>query len=314
MDCPGALTTCGLVAGAVNLNNYQLDGEYAINALLAPGQSIRLVDYPDAAAASTAAQQLSTAVGAAQSGPAGRARIALAAALLNAPTWVSGAEPPAPTDYSAQEAQQANLMSGGLFDFIVPARYQVELAAGGNSSFTAGVDYAAVLRHSSYLPEVLALYRAAGLDPWADLATLTRRADVHADPAAIASLERTSMVSGLLRVPELDVHTIADQLVPVQQENWYARRVRDAGSGADLRQAYVRAAGHCAFTPAETVTALHALEHRLDTGRWDTVADAAELNRAVARSGLGPAQPYLPFRPPVLANARSYPATGNAHP
>jgi hypothetical protein len=31
----GALTTCGLVAGGIQLNNYQLDGEYAINKLLA---------------------------------------------------------------------------------------------------------------------------------------------------------------------------------------------------------------------------------------------------------------------------------------
>ena len=31
----GALTTCGLVAGGIQLNNYQLDGEYAIAKLLA---------------------------------------------------------------------------------------------------------------------------------------------------------------------------------------------------------------------------------------------------------------------------------------
>ncbi len=31
----GALTTCGLVAGGIQLNNYQLDGEYALNKLLA---------------------------------------------------------------------------------------------------------------------------------------------------------------------------------------------------------------------------------------------------------------------------------------
>jgi hypothetical protein len=41
----GALTTCGLVAGGIQLNNYQLDGEYAISSLLAPGQSIKLVNF-----------------------------------------------------------------------------------------------------------------------------------------------------------------------------------------------------------------------------------------------------------------------------
>ena len=39
----GALTTCGIVAGAINLNNYQLDGEYALARLLLPGQQVQLV-------------------------------------------------------------------------------------------------------------------------------------------------------------------------------------------------------------------------------------------------------------------------------
>ena len=38
----GALTTCGLVAGGVNLLDYQLDGEYAVSHLLSP-QPIQLV-------------------------------------------------------------------------------------------------------------------------------------------------------------------------------------------------------------------------------------------------------------------------------
>lgn len=303
----GALTTCGLVAGALNLNNYQLDGEYALNELLAPHQPIRLVDYPDPTSAATAASQLTALATTAQQTAAGRARLALAAALLNEPAWATGPTPPAPSDYAAQEAQQADLLIGGLFDFIVPARFQVELAAGGNSSFTRGIDYTTVLRRSSYLPEVLALYHAAGLDLGADLTTLTRNADVTADPAAITTLDRTSMVTGRLAVPEFDIHTIGDQLVPVQQENWYAQRVRAAGDQPDLRQSYVLAAGHCNFTPAETITALHALEHRLDTGRWDRMTEPAVLNNAIATSGLGPAAPYVSFDPPTLANARSRP-------
>ena len=41
----GALTTCGIVAGAINLNNYQLDGEYALAQLLLPGQQVQLVRF-----------------------------------------------------------------------------------------------------------------------------------------------------------------------------------------------------------------------------------------------------------------------------
>src|SRR5579871_3653129 len=41
----GSLTTCGLVGGANNLNQYQLDGEYALAQLLAPGQNIQLTNF-----------------------------------------------------------------------------------------------------------------------------------------------------------------------------------------------------------------------------------------------------------------------------
>jgi hypothetical protein len=206
----GTLTTCGLVAGALSLNNYQLDGEYALNELLAPSQQIQLVRYATADQAATAAAALAAVAGSAQSTAQGRARIALAAALLGEPTWFSGAAPPAPTDYAAQEQQQADELSNFVLPFIVSARYQIELAAGGNSSFTKGVNYAQELRRSSFRPEVQALYRTAGLSLSRDLATLTRSADITADPGAIASLARTSMVTGRLSVPELDIHTIYD--------------------------------------------------------------------------------------------------------
>ena len=43
----GALSTCGIVAGGIRLNNYQLDGEYVIAKLLAT-TPIQLVNFfPD---------------------------------------------------------------------------------------------------------------------------------------------------------------------------------------------------------------------------------------------------------------------------
>src|SRR5690349_2833831 len=41
----GALATCGIVAGGSALSNYQLDAEFAISRLLAPGQPIKLAGY-----------------------------------------------------------------------------------------------------------------------------------------------------------------------------------------------------------------------------------------------------------------------------
>jgi hypothetical protein len=301
----GTLTTCGLVAGALNLNNYQLDGEYALNELLDPSEQVQLVRYASAGQASAAATELASIVSAAQSTAQGQARIALGAALLNEPVWFSGATPPGPTDYAAQEVQQADEITTYLLPFIISARYQIELAAGGNSSYTKGVNYQQIMARSSFLPEVQALYRAAGLSLGADLATLTRDADITADPQAIATLARTSMVTGHLAVPELDIHTIYDQLVPVEQENWYRQRVYQAGSANLFRQAFVDSSGHCNFQPAGYIAALNALEYRLNTGSWGNVTSPAALDAAATATGLGAFDPYIPFDPPVLANARS---------
>ncbi|GAB3165720.1 alpha/beta hydrolase [Amycolatopsis stemonae] len=284
----GALTTCGLVAGALNLDDYQLHGEYALSHLLAPGQPVKLVRYGSQDEAAAAAATLAKVTSDAQATPAGRARIALAAALMNVSTWYTGAAPPAPRDYETQEAQQEQTLTGFVLGFVMTGRHQVELAAGGNSAATRGTDYRALLARSSHLPQVRDLYRHAGLNLDADLAKLTRDADITADPGAVATLARTSVPTGRLRAPELNVHTIADQLVPVEQENWYARRV---GDGHLLRQAFVEGTGHCAFQASETIAALHALEARISTGRWGDVAEPERLNAA---AGTGRYLRYAP--------------------
>ncbi|MEU5259552.1 alpha/beta hydrolase [Amycolatopsis sp. NPDC021455] len=278
----GALTTCGLVAGALNLNNYQLDGEYALSRLLGPAQPVKLVRFASAAEASASAAALTKLVTDAQGTAAGRARIALGAALMNTPTWLTG--PTAPADYAGQEQQQQQALTQFVLGFVVSGRYEIELAAGGNSAFTQGVDYRSLLASSALSRQVRALYREAGLDLDADLANLTRHADVTPDPQAVGTLARTSMVTGRLRVPELTIHTTSDHLVPAEQENWYARRVRAAGREPLLRQAFVDAPGHCAFQPPETIAALHALESRIETGRW-TGTTPEQLNAAAAALG-----------------------------
>ncbi|WIV53489.1 alpha/beta hydrolase [Amycolatopsis nalaikhensis] len=291
----GTLTTCGLVAGALNLNAYQLHGEYALAHLLAPEQSIKLVRYASQEEATAAASTLTGVTSAAQATPAGRARIALAAALLNMPTWYTGPTPP--SDYETQEAHQEQALTEFVLGFVLTGRYQIELAAGGNSAATRGADYAAMFASSSHARQVRELYRRAGLSLDADLAKLSRDADITADPGAVTTLARTSVPTGRLRGPELNLHTVADHLVPVEQENWYARRVASAGAGPLLRQAYVAGAGHCAFEPSETIAGLHALETRITTGRWGNAAEPDVLN-AVAGTGR-----YTRFAVPLLVGA-----------
>jgi dienelactone hydrolase len=299
----GALNLCGLVAGGVDLDNYQLDAEYTLATLFDPADADRLVDLRSADDANALAGRLTAAVTAAQQTASGRARIALAAAYLNLADWAPGESAPGATDYAGQEEQQYEWIAQGVLYFLVPARLSVEQSAGGNTSWNKGVDYAALLRGSAHAPQVAALYRAAGLDLHADLAALTRGAHTAADPAAVEDLERTSTAGQGLAVPLLDVHTTADQLVPVEQEAAFAQRVRTAGDSNLLRQAYAARQGHCNFTTAETVAALHALEQRLDTGRWGSATTPERLQRSATELNLDGAA-FVRYRPDALSGVR----------
>jgi hypothetical protein len=215
---------------------------------------------------------------------------------------------PDPHDYAAQELGQYNTDFGGpppgfppltVMEFVQTGRQQIELAAGGNPNWTAGVDFKQLVDRSSYKPEIEALYRAAGLNLNADLRSLTKSANIKASDRAVAWMVRTSDNTGRLQVPELDMHTIADQLVPVQQENYYRHTVASAGRSSLLRQSYVEAQGHCNFTPSELVAGVQAIQQRVNTGRWDDLADPTSLNAAAAATGLGSGA-FIPYDPAPL--------------
>jgi hypothetical protein len=244
------------------------------------------------------ATTLTDAVEAAQQTPAGRARIALAAAFLNLPTWAPDQNPPAPGDAAGQESQQEAWIAAGQLAFIIGSRPAIEQAAGGDSGSTVGLHWQALLASSSHRDEVRALYQAAGLNMNADLDALSAAPAYHADPAATAWMARTSTAGQGLAVPLLDLHTTADQLVPVEQENAFAARVRDAGDERLLRQAYVARQGHCAFSTNEILAGLHAVEHRIDTGRWgDTSAAALNAGQPAATTA------FVDFRPARLVDS-----------
>ncbi len=308
----GALTTCGIVAGGLQLGNYQLDGEYALDHLLA-GDSIKLVNFTGPTGAGDSFQsavEMGNVAATAQNTAVGRARLALALSLMNTTTWAvqPGTPPPGPHDYAAQEQGQYNTDFGPpppgfppltVMEFVQTGRQQIELAAGGNPNWTAGVDFSQLVDRSSYKPEIEALYRTAGLNLNADLRSLTRAANIKASVQAVRWMVQTSDNTGRLQVPELDMHTIADQLVPVQQENYYRHTVAFAGRSDLLRQSYVQAQGHCNFTPSELVAGVQTIQQRVNTGRWDHLADPASLNAAAAATGLG-ASAFIPYDPAPL--------------
>lgn len=301
----GVLNTCGIVAGGVDLNNYQLNAGHAVATLLAPGQNIKLTNYTSPEESSKAGTQLTQAVKDAQSTPAGRARVALVAALHNIPAWSSGDAPPAPHDYTAQQLQQYQWFDSGVLNFTFGARYWIDLAAGGDSAWNKGLDYSRLLRSSANLKQIKALYREAGLSLKDDLSRLTVEAAKQVEPGPLAWMARTSEPTGHLRVPTLSIHTVSDQLVPVEQENEYAAAVRASGRSALLRQAYVHRVGHCNFSASEYVASLQTVEKRVSTGNWPATT-AQSLNNAAAALSLD-ASAFIGYKPSRLVVQPSRP-------
>lgn len=307
-DIQGALAICGIVGGGSAMTNYHLDGQLAISRLLAPGKQIKLTRYAglDEAAATTSA--LTAAVQQAQNTPAGRARVALAAALYQAPAWAQGQEPPVRNDPAAVErGQYQNLLQN--LPGITLSRVDLETAIGGNAAWNTGVDYRRLMSRSSDRDTVRALYRKAGLSLDADLRTLTAAAATSAEPHAVRRMFDTSVPYGRLQMPVLTLHNTDDPVVPVQHETAYRNTVTKAGKAALLRQAYVNRPGHCNVTPAELVAALNALEHRVDTGHWDGGTTPEALQREARRLALGEAA-YVRFSPGKLQRETFGPNNG----
>jgi hypothetical protein len=76
--------------------------------------------------------------------------------------------------------------------------------------------------------------------------------------------------------------------------------VSRAHDRALLRQAFVQRQNHCNFTSAELVTGLLALQHRVQTGSWDSVAQPGQLEVSASSHNLGGAA-FAPFWPDRLS-------------
>lgn len=276
----GGLAMCGVLAGGVGLWNSYLDSLFVLRTFFAP--EVELVNITDPFAG---IDTMLGALAAAQQTPEGRARIALAAAVADIPGW-AGADNsrPAADDFATQQAAQFEHFQTVVL-FGLALRADVEARAGGNPSSNVDVDYAALLRRSSSRSEVRGLYAEAGLDLRADLAALEAAPRIEADPAAVKYVRSFAVFNGELRDPMLTLHTNGDQLAVVEHEQAYAATVRKAGERALLRQAFTERAGHCTFTPAETLASMQALVRRIEDGRWRDHADADELNAAAEAFG-----------------------------
>ncbi|MGW6060761.1 alpha/beta hydrolase family protein [Streptomyces sp. NPDC055189] len=296
----GSLSMCGLVHGGVANWNSTLDATFALRTLLAPGSGdadVRLTGFKDAADAATSAKRLGESLGTAQNTADGRARIALAAALHNIPGWNDPRTPrPAPDDYPAQQANQYTAVRGLVAQPGFAWREEAERRAGGNMSWNTGVDYSAMLAHSSQYKEVKALYKSAGRSLGGDLRDLARAPRIGADPRAVRYMADHAAPSGRLDKPQFTIHTTGDALVPVQTESAYRQAVAETGRSPLLRQAYTENAGHCTFSPGEHLAALHTIDHRITTGKWGDTSPAT-LNSRTQQADPTSAARYTTYLP-----------------
>jgi pimeloyl-ACP methyl ester carboxylesterase len=277
-----ALPMCGVVAGSVGTWNVALDSAFAFDVLLGAGSGLQLVNITDPIKNVDAAEKI---LSKAQSTAEGQARIALAAALGDTPGWFAPLSPePSATDYAAQEANQYLWLSEIDFPFAFEFRAELEKRAGGNGSWNNGVDYGTQLKESVNYDEVQALYTKAGLSLDDDLGRLKEAARIKAKQSALDYLERNIIFDGEIGIPVLTLHTKGDGLVGVEEETAYKDVVDEEKNGARLRQVFVHRAGHCEFTPAETVVAFETLVSRLDTGKWPALGSGG-LNKSANKLG-----------------------------
>jgi pimeloyl-ACP methyl ester carboxylesterase len=266
-----ALPMCGVVAGGVGLWNVALDGAFAFNSLVAGG-ALQVVNITNPSQNFSNAE---VALSNAQNTAAGKARIALGAALTDLPGWYdSSLPPPPPTNYEAQEKNQYLWFSRVDFVFAFYLRAELEARAGGNPSFNNGVDFKQQFDASVDKAEVEALYAKAHLNLATDLAALNAATRITANAGALEYLTQNIILDGQLGIPVLTMHTEGDGLVGNQNESAYELAAQSAGDAQDLRRLFIHRAGHCAFTPAEEVTSLHALVRRLDLGHWGDLSPA----------------------------------------
>lgn len=279
-----ALPMCGVLSGGVATWNTALDSAFAFKTLLAPGTGLQVVNIANPVANFQLAEGI---LAVAQPTPRGRARLALVSALADGPGWFfyppSPGPPPEPPedDFASQEMNQFLWDEFVDLPFLFAFRAELEARALGNPSFNTGVNYRKQLAHSINREEVRALYEQAGLDLDADLNTLNNAVRESADPQALEYLEQNIIFNGEIHIPVLTLHTKGDGLVVVQNESAYKKVVDEAGNTAFLRQTFVHRAGHCEFSPPETIAAVQALLNRLETGNWGNL-DAGALNQAAA--------------------------------
>lgn len=275
-----AAPLCGVLGGTNANLDVALDVAYAVLALLQPRLQLTGYSSHDAALAQWKLAQQAV-VSAATRGGEQAARLALVAALVDAPDQTARFDGSTPDSQIGAAAESAITGLG----YGTYGRYEIEQRVGGNPSTNVGVDYSGRVSDAER-SRVDALGGAGTTDRL--LSLLGRGQRVAATPSARAKAEALGDPTGALRVPTLTLHTTDDPLVLVQNESLFRGRVQHAGRDGDLLQLYVAApktyaapapygAGHCNFTSAQRVAMIDLLDTWVRSGRRPDAAVLADV-------------------------------------
>jgi pimeloyl-ACP methyl ester carboxylesterase len=163
------------------------------------------------------------------------------------------------------------LTPGGFFlnmFFLSEAHAELERRAGGPVAQNLTHTYTLSAAEKAYLAVL-------GVDADALLAAMNGE-DYLAEPSARNYARHWADFSGKVKGPVLTLHTRVDTLVPPQHESAYAVTAAEAGRSDSLYQAYTSGEGHCAFTDAQLLTAVAALDSWVTSGTRPTPASFPE--------------------------------------
>jgi len=135
-----------------------------------------------------------------------------------------------------------------------------------NQSYAAGPFTQNLDRQYSLLLDEKIYLKAMGVDPDALLVQMNSMRNITAAPYARDYAERYGSLRGLLRRPVITLHNTTDNVAEARQDSAYRAQVQWWGVSDKLVQTYVKNPGHCAFTSAQLLAALEAMERWLDTG------------------------------------------------
>ncbi len=296
----GALPMCAFRAeGGVGNFNERLDHAFVLKTLLGFDQPLVNIGLGRGQLTRFLDRELAV-IDQAQLSAAGRARLALAEAMVNTPDWGADfdqlATEPAATDFVSRQHNQYLIARGeALFADGERAFDESRIGdwdqagdgsvRGGNFSWNTGVDYARQLQLSEDESLVRTLYDQAGVSLDDDLVRLRDAPRIGADPGAVAALEAIDPIYG--DIGNVQIVTLSgegDAVVFPNEAQGYAEAADAVGKSDQLRELFVHRAGHCAFTSAEEITAIQTLLTRLDTGAWPSTS-APDINERASSLG-----------------------------